>query len=832
MSRKIKSMFLVILFITSFIPVLAVFHVNAARISSSFASPLQYDQTEDWITLWDTLENDTGYAIHVDPFGNIYVAGSTAQETVVVKYDSNGRQQWNTTWGGHGIDTPSGILADDQGVYVVGSTSSFGSGGNDAYLLRLNSDGSLVWSRYWGGLDDDEGRGIAQGNDDLVYICGMTESHLSSSRDMFAASFDVAGTKTWDATWGDESNEEAFDIAVAGNVTIYLAGMKYEEFQSEANVVFVGLDSSGEEVFSNEWGGPGFDVGYAIDFTPQGKIVLAGYSESNPFMYQIYEANGTLSLTRFHEIWDEGPEEYWAYDIVVSPYTNALYIVGMTELGGFVLGTSTYSTGYFLGAAPFTEECRGAAIDSSDNLYCVGTNRLEFSTDFIAIQAYASPFDNEEQPPELDLVWRYNSDGVITPLDYANFDEDPEKEIVCKLYTIESEWLEVIGGGEKSWDFVPGGDATDLYGFLANLDGDEQSEMLVLYSHQGKSNNSIVALDNDGLLLWGWEGNMTSNRPYACDLNDDLIDEIAVGIDGGIQLWNASSAVLWAVESEPSQLANIHSFGDYDLDDRYDLVTSLTNITSFQNSSECIVYDFYGNRLVEFPLLSMELGHEPINQGMPAVLDIGLLSGGIGFLYSTSLDGGKTSLFLVGPSGEDVIWSSPWNPAINRSWFDANKTQLADMNNDGLDEVVFTGAYGTICLMETTGRIRWLTQVSGGFLTRPFGPLEDAFADFDGNGLPELVIGGRGFSAIDPDTGHILYQAPWNVEDTDFVVNLDDDSKCELVGHNVYALEVFHYAGIWREPYYPWNMDWFLIVMGLAFGGLFAVVAVWYRRSG
>jgi hypothetical protein len=228
----------------------------------------------------------------------------------------------------------------------------------------------------------------------------------------------------------------------------------------------------------------------------------------------------------------------------------------------------------------------------------------------------------------------------------------------------------------------------------------------------------------------------------------------------------------------------------------------------------------------------MQLGHEPVNEGVPIVLDMGLLSEGVGFLYATSHDGGNTSLFLVGSAGQDVIWTSPWNPAINRSWFEANKTQLADMNYDGLDEVVLTGAYGSICLMETTGRIVWLTHVSGGFLTRPFGPLEDALVDFDGNGFPELVIGGRGFSALDPDTGHLLYQAPWNVEDTDFVVNLDEDSKYELVGHDVYVLEVFHYEGIWQDPYYPQNVEWFLLVIGLTFGSLFVVVIIWYWRSG
>ncbi|MFW9889451.1 MAG: hypothetical protein ACFFER_14785, partial [Candidatus Thorarchaeota archaeon] len=57
-------------------------------------------------------------------------------------------------------------------------------------------------------------------------------------------------------------------------------------------------------------------------------------------------------------------------------------------------------------------------------------------------------------------------------------------------------------------------------------------------------------------------------------------------------------------------------------------------------------------------------------------------------------------------------------------------------------------------------------------------------------------------------------------------------SKYELVGHDVYVLEVYHYLGIWQEPDYPPNIDLLVLVIGLAFGAVFVVIAVWYWKSG
>ncbi len=79
----------------------------------------------------------------MDSSENIYLGGGTSilgpglTAGVVVKLNSSGDFQWNTTWGGSGENGYSGIVIDSSdNIYVAGFTDRFGSGMNDMVLIK------------------------------------------------------------------------------------------------------------------------------------------------------------------------------------------------------------------------------------------------------------------------------------------------------------------------------------------------------------------------------------------------------------------------------------------------------------------------------------------------------------------------------------------------------------------------------------------------------------------------------------------------------------------------------------------------------------------------
>lgn len=81
----------------------------------------------------------------------------------VLKLDSYGDTIWTRTYGGSASDWAFSIaLALDGGYVIVGNTYSFGAGRLDIYVVKIDADGDTLWTRTYGGINDDWGISIAK----------------------------------------------------------------------------------------------------------------------------------------------------------------------------------------------------------------------------------------------------------------------------------------------------------------------------------------------------------------------------------------------------------------------------------------------------------------------------------------------------------------------------------------------------------------------------------------------------------------------------------------------------------------------------------------------
>ncbi|TNE50414.1 MAG: hypothetical protein EP343_08085 [Deltaproteobacteria bacterium] len=164
------------------------------------------DNTGAWIWIKQAggTSSDYGYGIDVDANGNAYVAGAIysgstfgsltfsaggSREAFVAKIDGNGTWQWVTGGGGSSSDYAYGIALDSNGnVYTTGyfnnaatfGTFSLSSAGNaDIFVAKLDNNGKWLWVKQAGGKQYDVGYGIdvdASGN---VYITGVFQEEVS-----------------------------------------------------------------------------------------------------------------------------------------------------------------------------------------------------------------------------------------------------------------------------------------------------------------------------------------------------------------------------------------------------------------------------------------------------------------------------------------------------------------------------------------------------------------------------------------------------------------------------------------------------------------------------
>ncbi|MCB0543503.1 MAG: tail fiber domain-containing protein [Saprospiraceae bacterium] len=159
---------------------------------------LTADQKPAFIGQAGGIDSEQGYGIAADAAGNIYVTGafrgtatfdsqtltsSGNSDAFVVKYDPTGNVLWAIAGGGSGSDAGAGIATDALGyVYVTGwfsNTATFGSqsvassGEEDVFVAKYDAAGNVMWVVSAGGANEDFGLDIATEAGGNVNISGF-----------------------------------------------------------------------------------------------------------------------------------------------------------------------------------------------------------------------------------------------------------------------------------------------------------------------------------------------------------------------------------------------------------------------------------------------------------------------------------------------------------------------------------------------------------------------------------------------------------------------------------------------------------------------------------
>jgi hypothetical protein len=134
---------------------------------------------------------DGGYAVAA--FTSTFGAGDW--DVWVLKLDQSGAVLWQKTFGGQGRDVTWSVhQTADGGCVVTGGTASFGAGGDDAWVLKLDHNGAVDWQKTYGGREDDEGESVRQSPDGGYWVGGGTASFGAGGLDFWVLRLDPQGS--------------------------------------------------------------------------------------------------------------------------------------------------------------------------------------------------------------------------------------------------------------------------------------------------------------------------------------------------------------------------------------------------------------------------------------------------------------------------------------------------------------------------------------------------------------------------------------------------------------------------------------------------------------
>ena len=154
----------------------------------------------------------------------LYVGGRTwtqffnlaSSDALVFALDVTTRDTlWSWIWdGGFGYEEVDGMVIEDDAIYITGWTrTEFDD--QDAFITKLNLDGSHVWTRIWGSPNYDQCDGHCVVDDSTVYICGLYDLSIA---DAYLAAFDkFTGDYKWHRLWGGFGFEDALGMGSDGD---------------------------------------------------------------------------------------------------------------------------------------------------------------------------------------------------------------------------------------------------------------------------------------------------------------------------------------------------------------------------------------------------------------------------------------------------------------------------------------------------------------------------------------------------------------------------------------------------------------------------------------
>ena len=220
---------------------------------------------------------DGGYIIAATT--SSYGAGNT--DMYLIKTDANGDTDWTRTVGGPAAEEASGACQTADGGYVVaGQTLSFGAGSADVYLVKLNALGETLWTRTFGDSFPNAGYSIVQTADSGFVIAGYSYTSAQNLNDALLIKTDRSGNKQWSKTYGDTLYEWASSVRQTPDGGYVFTGYKGSRTVSTRQVYVVKTNTAGDTAWTRTYGGAAEDRGFCVELTGDGGYVVAGITQS------------------------------------------------------------------------------------------------------------------------------------------------------------------------------------------------------------------------------------------------------------------------------------------------------------------------------------------------------------------------------------------------------------------------------------------------------------------------------------------------------------------------------------------------------------------------
>ncbi|MFX0051728.1 MAG: hypothetical protein ACFE8U_10610 [Candidatus Hermodarchaeota archaeon] len=209
-----------------------------------YTGPLE----DEWITdITQTTEG--GYALV--GYSNSHREGD--MDVWMIKTDNEGNLVWEKGMGGKGDDYGITLLQTEDNGLIVGSTILENSTNQEIWLVKFDMNGKVNWERKYGGNGNESVQQLFGTIDDGIVIGGTTTSNPERKKEMFLLKIDQYGQEIWFQTYSLGEGNQMSDLAQTADNGFIISGMVDSNFGEYHDIPYYGSLIKTDETGQIEW---------------------------------------------------------------------------------------------------------------------------------------------------------------------------------------------------------------------------------------------------------------------------------------------------------------------------------------------------------------------------------------------------------------------------------------------------------------------------------------------------------------------------------------------------------------------------------------------------
>jgi len=216
---------------------------------------LSADGTIIWQKKYDSSDDDSVATVSIEPTGVdgfiLAYSNSSDGDLVLMRLDPSGNIIWQKKYPSLGFQRINKVI-DVDGGYVVASVSTYlGVGMKEACLLKVDTQGEAIWQKSYGGFKDDEVNFIQQTADGGYIFVGSSDSFgegsdvLKGNTNAWVVRLDTNGDIVWEKIYGSAYDDYAVSIQPSLDGGYFVTGSKSQTGYSTERVWLFKLNENG-----------------------------------------------------------------------------------------------------------------------------------------------------------------------------------------------------------------------------------------------------------------------------------------------------------------------------------------------------------------------------------------------------------------------------------------------------------------------------------------------------------------------------------------------------------------------------------------------------------